>query len=100
MSERRTTADMMERYGPVATDNWRCRRCGSTRWVAASLNGGLTRIRQCVPCGRYSGDLVEPAALTKPTDTALGRCQVLLQCHRETGHELLGTDHEAREAAK
>ncbi len=28
-------------------------------------------------------------------DGALGRCQVMLQCHRETGH---GGDHEAREA--
>jgi len=29
-------------------------------------------------------------------DSALGRCQVLLQCHRETGHE---GAHEAKEAA-
>jgi len=39
-------------------DAWHCRRCGSTRWVAASLTGGLTRVRQCVPCGYYSGDRV------------------------------------------
>lgn len=29
-------------------------------------------------------------------DPALGRCQVLIQCHRETGHE---GGHEAREEA-
>jgi len=30
----------------------------------------------------------------EPLDSALGRCQVLLQCHRETGH---AGGHEARE---
>lgn len=28
-----------------------CPRCGSRESVAASLDGGLTKIRQCVPCG-------------------------------------------------
>jgi hypothetical protein len=43
--------------GPEA-DDWHCRRCGSPRWVSASLNGGYTRTRQCVPCGYYSGDIL------------------------------------------
>jgi diadenosine tetraphosphate (Ap4A) HIT family hydrolase len=30
----------------------------------------------------------------EPLDSALGRCQALLQCHRETGH---AGGHEARE---
>jgi hypothetical protein len=30
----------------------------------------------------------------EPSDSALGRCQALLQCHRETGH---AGGHEARE---
>jgi C4-type Zn-finger protein len=48
---------------------WHCPRCGSTRWVAASLTGpvsyGGKAIRQCVPCGYYSGDPV-PAREHRP----------------------------------
>lgn len=36
-----------------------CPKCGSTRYVSVSLNGGLTRIAQCVPCGAY-GDKLGP----------------------------------------
>jgi hypothetical protein len=45
---------------------------------------------------RVAAELNRMAELTEPEppDTALGRCQVLLQCHRETGH--VG-GHEARE---
>lgn len=43
-------------------DPWRCPRCRSSRWVAASLTGpveyGGRAIKQCVPCGRYSNDPV------------------------------------------
>jgi hypothetical protein len=39
---------------------WRCARCGSPKWVAASLTGpvvlGGRAIKQCVPCGHYSND--------------------------------------------
>jgi|SRR6185295_2120808 len=28
-----------------------CPRCGSPRWVRASVNGGATVFPQCVPCG-------------------------------------------------
>lgn len=46
----------------VATrPEWRCKRCNSTRWVSASLDGGLTRIKQCIPCGRYSTDRLDDA---------------------------------------
>ncbi len=42
---------------------WRCPRCGSDRWVAASLTGPVSHggraIKQCIPCGHYSGDPVE-----------------------------------------
>lgn len=38
---------------------FKCKKCGSDRWVAASLNGGLTRVRQCVPCGTI-GEVIEP----------------------------------------
>lgn len=41
-------------------DPWRCSRCGSWRWVSASLTGPVSHggraIRQCTPCGHYSGD--------------------------------------------
>lgn len=40
--------------------DWRCSRCGSALWVAASLNEGRTVIRQCVPCGHYSDDPAVP----------------------------------------
>lgn len=43
----------------VSAKEWRCPRCNSNRWVSASLNGGLTRIKQCVPCGHFSSDLVD-----------------------------------------
>ncbi len=47
---------------------WRCRRCGSPSWVAASLTGpvgyGGRAIRQCVPCGHYSNDPVETVVAT------------------------------------
>jgi hypothetical protein len=28
-----------------------CRRCGSNQWVAISINGGISCLAQCVPCG-------------------------------------------------
>jgi hypothetical protein len=41
---------------------WNCPKCGSPRWVAASLTGpvdyGGRAIKQCVPCGHYSNDPV------------------------------------------
>lgn len=40
-----------------AYDGWRCPRCNAPNWVRTSLNGGLTVIRQCVPCGHYSSDV-------------------------------------------
>lgn len=49
-------------------ERWHCPRCGSPRWVAASLTGpveyGGRAIKQCVPCGHYSNDPVgaEPKA--------------------------------------
>lgn len=39
-------------------DTWTCPRCGSPRWVSASLNEGLTRIPQCVPCGHYDASVL------------------------------------------
>jgi hypothetical protein len=43
-------------------NGWHCRRCGSPKWVAASLTGpvstGGRAIKQCVPCGHYSNDPV------------------------------------------
>jgi transcription elongation factor Elf1 len=38
----------------------RCPRCGSTRWVSVSLNGGYTRQAQCVPCGAYHPGNIGP----------------------------------------
>jgi rubrerythrin len=44
-------------------DRWACPRCGSARWVAASLTGpveyGGRAIKQCIPCGHYSNDPVK-----------------------------------------
>lgn len=28
-----------------------CRACGARQWVTVSLNGGLSCVSQCVPCG-------------------------------------------------
>lgn len=57
-------ADAIKSYAELHGDGWRCKRCGSPKWVAASLTGpvgyGGRAIRQCVPCGRYSGDPVDP----------------------------------------
>jgi hypothetical protein len=49
-------------------DVWRCPRCGSPRWVGASLTGPPPHgkaIRQCVPCGHYSDD---PVGATRAED--------------------------------
>lgn len=38
-----------------------CPKCGSPRWVAASLDEGYTRRRQCVPCGAiWPGVISDP----------------------------------------
>lgn len=37
-----------------------CPRCGSLRWVSVSLNGGWTRLAQCVPCGAYHKVVIGP----------------------------------------
>jgi len=34
-----------------------CPRCGSDRWVSVSLDGGWTRLAQCVPCGQVHAKL-------------------------------------------
>lgn len=52
------SAEAVSQFG-LSAKKWRCSRCNSKRWVSASLNGGVTRIKQCVPCGHYSSDLVE-----------------------------------------
>jgi len=45
----------------VTTVEWRCKACGSKRWVQVSLNGGWTKSAQCVPCGRVQGLPVTPS---------------------------------------
>jgi hypothetical protein len=57
----------------------------------------------CDDCGEHRA-LPAPDAcniprthFAAPPDLALGRCQALLQCHRETGH---AGGHEARETAE
>jgi hypothetical protein len=37
-----------------------CPRCGSPHWTGVSLNGGYTRIPQCVPCGAYHQHTLGP----------------------------------------
>ncbi len=67
------------------------------RWPSILSTGGAVarEQRQCMDCGLTEDrpPLPGPNALSRTG--ALGRCQVMLQCHRETGH---GGDHEAREA--
>jgi hypothetical protein len=51
------------------------------------------------PIPKILGDLIRGVAAARAArsgapDSALGRCQVLIQCHRETGHE---GRHEATE---
>lgn len=49
---------------------WSCPRCGSPRWVAASLTGpvqyGGSAIKQCVPCGHYSNSAAEGRSVEPP----------------------------------
>ncbi len=55
-------------------DDWRCPRCASAQWVAASLSGpvhlGGRAIRQCVPCGHYSDDPVPAPKATQTPSSA------------------------------
>lgn len=37
-----------------------CPRCGATRWVSVSLDGGWTRRAQCVPCGTHHSGVIGP----------------------------------------
>ncbi len=50
----------------VVKTPWKCSRCGSNRWVAASVTGPVSHggraIKQCIPCGHYSNDKVDPDA--------------------------------------
>lgn len=43
-----------------------CPRCGSTRWVSVSLNGGWTRVPQCVPCGAIHPATLGPGNAANP----------------------------------
>jgi hypothetical protein len=43
-----------------------CLACGSRRWVAVSLDGGLTRRRQCVPCGTIHPGSIKDESTTAP----------------------------------
>lgn len=51
------------RPADIVLDTWRCKGCGSARWVSASVTGpveyGGRAIKQCIPCGRYSNDPVK-----------------------------------------
>lgn len=42
------------------SDHPRCPRCASPRWVSVSLDGGWTRLAQCVPCGAYHPGTIGP----------------------------------------
>jgi hypothetical protein len=64
-----------EEDGTPVTDvrsPWRCQRCGSPRWVSASLTGpvslGGRAVRQCVPCGYYSDDPVPDVPAPAPSE--------------------------------
>lgn len=48
---------------PADEEVWTCQMCGTHAWVAASFNGGWTRIKQCVKCGHYSNDPVIPVTV-------------------------------------
>jgi hypothetical protein len=48
------------RQGDDATYEGLCPRCRSNRWVSVSLNGGFTRIPQCIPCGAYHDHALGP----------------------------------------
>lgn len=59
-------AALVARRETAQAEEWRCPRCGSPRWVAASLTGpveyGGRAIKQCIPCGHYSNDDVRGKA--------------------------------------
>ncbi|SRR6266568_1776370 len=61
--------------------------------VALMAADAWDREHRCVHRVQLDPDDVEVDAETA-LDAALGRCQVMLQCHRETGHD---GGHEARE---
>jgi hypothetical protein len=75
--------------GPPHVHDW-------TAWLPSPLSESLgveRRKRECRTCELYQD---VPWPLSGVPDSALGRCQAMLQCHRETGHE---GGHEAREEA-
>lgn len=40
----------------MPVESFRCNSCGANRFVSVSLNGGITRVPQCVPCGAIHPD--------------------------------------------
>lgn len=62
---------------PETPSAWSCPRCGSDRWVAASLTGpvefGGRAIKQCAPCGYYSSDPVRAPEGRGDAEEAMGR---------------------------
>jgi len=69
-------------------------RYGWNREYSILEAGHLESCRRDAKAALAAVDRYERERLAVP-DTALGRCPVMLQCHRETGHE---GGHEAREA--
>jgi hypothetical protein len=58
---------------------------------------GVRHARSIVVRGAWLGVVDGSLGVSdEPPDWALGRCQAVIQCHRETGHE---GGHEAREEA-
>lgn len=40
----------------MGEEPFRCPACGSNRFISISLNEGVTRVPQCVPCGKVHPD--------------------------------------------
>ena len=46
-------SDPRSEHALPESEDWKCPKCGSTRWVSTSIDQGYSRIPQCVPCGHY-----------------------------------------------
>jgi hypothetical protein len=88
MSDRTTDIAIARGAWPGCTCPWAWRSYGNDGY------GGAIRVSTTTDCPQHGTRM---ARGREAPDAALGRCQTMIQCHRETGHE---GSHEAREEAR
>ena len=70
-----------ERRDDGVRRDWKCKRCASGRWVAVSLDGGATRLHQCVPCGAIGNPVRDTEPESKPSSAAGAQAAELDDLH-------------------